>query len=278
MLVKACLQTLTILKRRQPNVVLGMGGFVAGPGGLMAWLLRIPLVIHEQNRVPGTTNRILAKFANRVLEAFPGSFAENINATWTGNPLRKDISSLGAAAHSAGNRIKVLVVGGSLGAQVLNEIVPEAAALIDKLEIKHQTGKDLFDQVKTGYENFGVKAEVLSFIDNMSKVYQWADLIICRAGAMTVSEIAAAGLPSILIPYPYAIDDHQTANARFLSDAGAGVMVSQEQFNTQQLAELLRGFQNNPEALVRMSRAATACAKLDATDTVAEICEQEANK
>ena len=150
MLVKACLQTLTILKRRQPNVVLGMGGFVAGPGGLMAWLLRIPLVIHEQNRVPGTTNRILAKFANRVLEAFPGSFAENINATWTGNPLRKDISSLGAAAHSAGNRIKVLVVGGSLGAQVLNEIVPEAAALIDKLEIKHQTGKDLFDQVKTG--------------------------------------------------------------------------------------------------------------------------------
>ncbi|MGR9013279.1 MAG: undecaprenyldiphospho-muramoylpentapeptide beta-N-acetylglucosaminyltransferase, partial [Gammaproteobacteria bacterium] len=258
LLVKACSQALKILRQRKPDVVLGMGGFVAGPGGLMAKLLGIPLIIHEQNRVPGTTNRLLARMANQVLEAFPGSFDKKVNAKFTGNPLRKQFvipfnsSFSKAEANSdvakangltpllekgALGGIKILVVGGSQGAQALNEVVPEALAELKNAEVRHQTGGAMQQQVETRYKALGVNAEVNAFIEDMVSAYQWADLVICRSGAMTVSEVAAAGVPAIFIPLPNAIDDHQTANARYLTDVGGGLLLMQKDLDAITLVE-----------------------------------------
>lgn len=276
MLLKSCSQAWKILRDRKPDVVLGMGGFAAGPGGLMAKMLGIPLIIHEQNRVPGTTNRLLAKFANKVLEAFPDSFPKSVKAICTGNPLRKEISAMGGHRSERQVPIKLLVVGGSLGAKILNETVPEAASRLKGISVKHQTGKVMADEVKASYEKLGVEAEVLSFIEDMAAAYQWADLIICRSGAMTVSEIAAAGLPGIMIPYPYAIDDHQTANARFLTDSNAGVLIHQNELNAEKLAKEITNILENPNGLDDMSQAASSCARLDAATVVADICIQEA--
>jgi UDP-N-acetylglucosamine--N-acetylmuramyl-(pentapeptide) pyrophosphoryl-undecaprenol N-acetylglucosamine transferase len=275
MLLDACFQALKILRRRQPSVVLGMGGFVAGPGGLMARMLGIPLVIHEQNRVPGTTNRLLAWFANVVLEAFPGSFDKNSGAICSGNPLREPIQMMQKQPRQLGSEMHILVLGGSQGAQILNEIVPQAVVSIPGVEVKHQTGKAMFDAVKTNYARLGIKATVLEFIEDMSAAYQWADMIICRAGAMTVSEAAAAGLPAILIPFPYAIDDHQTANARFLQDAGAGILLEQKNLSAATLTEQIKQMQGS---LKTMAKAALSCARLDATKTVADVCIAEANR
>jgi UDP-N-acetylglucosamine--N-acetylmuramyl-(pentapeptide) pyrophosphoryl-undecaprenol N-acetylglucosamine transferase len=276
MLFSACKQAIQVLRARRPDVVLGMGGFVAGPGGLMAKLLGIPLVIHEQNRVPGTTNRLLSGFANTVLEAFPGSFKKQKNAICTGNPLRKEFSNIEKKSNfSVARPLRILVVGGSLGAQVLNQVVPEAAAKIGNVEIKHQTGEKMLDQVQKAYAENNIKVEVLAFIDDMVSVYQWADLIICRAGAMTISEIAAAGLPAILIPFPHAVDDHQTANARYLVEANAGVLIAQDKLNSVLLADQVREIKNNLE---EMSKAAKECARLDATEAVAQVCIKEAKQ
>ena len=279
LLVKACLQALKILRQRKPDVVLGMGGFVAGPGGLMAKLLGIPLVIHEQNRVPGTTNRLLARMANQVLEAFPDSFNKKLNAKFTGNPLRKQF--IGCAEHKAAHQgINILVVGGSQGAQALNEAVPDAlAALVSDMangnavQIKHQTGAAMQKQVESRYEELGVNAEVNAFIENMVAAYQWADLAICRSGAMTVSEVAAAGVPAIFIPLPNAIDDHQTANARYLADAGAGLILMQKDLNA---ATLVEHITKVIKQLDVMSNTAKKYARLDATEIVADICMAEA--
>jgi len=273
MLVKACFQALTILRKRRPNVVLGMGGFVAGPGGLMAKLLGIPLVIHEQNRVPGTTNRMLAKIANQVLEAFPNSFKAAVNAKCTGNPLRKAFLNLPEKqGQTASQGINILVVGGSQGAQILNEIVPEAAAMLKDAHIRHQTGVAMFEQVQNRYKTLAVEAQVKAFIDDMVAAYQWADLVICRSGAMTVSELAAVGVPAILIPLPHAIDDHQTANARYLADAGAGLILLQRDLTATTLAEQITKIANN---LNEMAKAAKQCARLDATEVVAASCMAE---
>ncbi len=276
MLLLACKQAKTALQKRQPDVVLGMGGFVAGPGGLLAKIMGIPLIIHEQNRVPGTTNRLLSRIANVVLEAFPGSFKKTTNAVCTGNPLRKSFSIAIANKRFHKNKpLHILVVGGSLGAHILNQIVPSAVASTKNLKIKHQTGNKDLQLVKADYAANQTNAEVLPFIDDMAAAYQWADLIICRAGAMTISEIAASGLPSILIPYPYAIDDHQTANAKYLADAGAGILVPQQQLTAELLAETITKVNNNLE---QMSQAARQCANLDATEKVAQICIQEAKQ
>ena len=274
MLFAACKQAMQVMRGRRPNVVLGMGGFVAGPGGLMAKLLGIPLVIHEQNRVPGTTNRLLSGLANTILEAFPASFKKQKNAICTGNPLRKAFSNIQEKSNFLDARaLRILVVGGSLGAQILNQVVPEAAAKMGDVEIKHQTGKKMLEQVQKAYADNDVEAEVLAFIDDMVSVYKWADLIICRAGAMTISEIAAAGLPAVLIPFPHAVDDHQTANARYLEEANAGVLIAQEKLNPGLLADQVREVKNNLEG---MSKAAKLCARLDATEAVAEVCIKEA--
>ncbi len=286
LLLKACLQALKILRQRKPDVVLGMGGFVAGPGGLMAKLLGIPLIIHEQNRVPGTTNRLLARLANQVLEAFPGSFNKNLKAKFTGNPLRKQFSKgNGNTAKESG--LKILILGGSQGAQVLNEVVPEAVAVwinnqakmnktpqnCNTVKIKHQTGNVMQEQVLSRYKNLGIDAEVSAFVEDMMSAYQWADLVICRAGAMTVSETAAAEVPAIFIPLPNAIDDHQTANARYLTDAGAGLLLMQKDLNATTLAEHIGKLIDQIEV---MGNAVKKYARLDATKVVTRICMKEA--
>jgi UDP-N-acetylglucosamine--N-acetylmuramyl-(pentapeptide) pyrophosphoryl-undecaprenol N-acetylglucosamine transferase len=276
-LIQACLQARQILQSRKPNVVLGMGGFVAGPGAVMARWLGIPVVIHEQNRVPGTTNRLLVKLAaKKVLEAFPGSFPQAVNAINTGNPLRNEFIALpekAAWCPELQRPLRVLVVGGSQGAKVLNETVPKALSGRDNLQIRHQTGAVMQADVAANYQTLGVNAEVIAFIEDMAAAYQWADLIICRAGAMTVSEVAASGLPAIFVPLQNAIDDHQTANARYLSDAGAALLLPQLKLNADNLAEI---FQQGVTALASMGQAAKSLARLDATRTVADICSAEA--
>lgn len=272
-LVQACRQAKRILRERRPDVVLGMGGFVAGPGGLMAKTLGIPLVIHEQNRVPGTTNRWLARLAaNKILEAFPASFAPNVGAECTGNPLRSTFSvqpDKQAWTPDAGRNLRVLVLGGSQGAKVLNETVPAALATLANLEVKHQTGAAMQTEVESAYRSTGLNAEVVAFIDDMAAAYQWADLIVCRAGAMTVSEVAAAGLPAIFVPLLHAIDDHQTANAKYLADAGAALLLPQPELNAENLRKTITQAMTS---LHSMSRAAKAKAQLAATQTVADIC------
>jgi len=283
MLFKACLQAYKILRKRKPDVVLGMGGYVAGPGGLMARILGIPLVIHEQNRIPGTTNRLLARFANQVLQAFPNSFSMKLNAKHTGNPLRKRFVS--ASEHERKRKqvekeVRILIIGGSQGAQILNNIVPEAIAEFRALndqsitvKIIHQTGEALLSQVKDRYDALGVQAKTSSFIDDMVEVYQWADLVICRAGAMTVSEVSAMGLPAIFIPLPTAIDDHQAANARYLTDNGAALLLTQSELNPEILAEyIIKTLKNSNE----MRASTLNLARLDATTLVANYCSTEA--
>lgn len=272
-LLQACIQARRILLQRRPDVVLGMGGFVAGPGGLMAKWLGIPLVVHEQNRVPGTTNRWLVKLAaSKVLEAFPDSFPAAVGAICTGNPLRKAFRS--AAERTAwtpqtSRPLRILVLGGSQGAKVLNDNVPEALAGQPNVNIKHQTGTAMQAEVQGRYQNLGIAAEVSAFIDDMAAAYQWADLIVCRAGAMTVSEVAARGLPAIFVPLLHAIDDHQTANARFLTDAGAALLLPQPELNTANLRKLINQAMTS---LSSMSQAAKQQAKLHAAETVADIC------
>lgn len=275
-LLKACGQAWSILRRRKPDVVLGMGGFVAGPGGLMAKMLNIPLVIHEQNRVPGTTNRLLAKIADQVLEAFPDSFKKAVKAKCTGNPLRKQFQNLPETKGKVGHHgLRLLIIGGSQGAQVLNEVIPDALATLQEIEVRHQTGAVMQEQVAKRYQTLGVKAEATAFIQDMVSAYQWADIIICRAGAMTVSEVAAMSLPAILIPLPNAIDDHQMANARYLSDAGAGLVLPQKDLNAKNLIELITKAQQQLDV---MAKAAKTCARMDATEAVASYCISEASR
>jgi len=276
-LIQACLQARKLLHRRRPNVVLGMGGFVAGPGGLMAKYLGIPLVIHEQNRVPGTTNRWLVKLAaKKALEAFPESFSQSVNAIFTGNPLRKNLITDAVRIEwtpQSNRPVRILVLGGSQGAKVLNEIVPDALAALKDMSVKHQTGSAMQAEVVQRYQTLGLNADVIAFIDDMASVYQWADLIICRAGAMTVSEVAANGLPAILVPLPHAIDDHQTANARYLSEAGAALLLPQSELTATNLQNMIKQVLSS---LPAMSLAAKDKAKLDATETVADICAEVA--
>lgn len=270
MLIKTCLEAKKILNKRQPDVVLGMGGFVAGPGGLVAKLLGIPLVIHEQNRVPGTTNKLLAKVATKVLQAFPDSFKENKKAICTGNPLRATfLQKEKAEVRKDSDVLRLLVIGGSLGAQRLNQVMPETAKLLKNVAIRHQTGSKMQAEVEQNYADKKIPATVTAFIDDVAEAYRWADLVICRAGAMTISEVAAMGVPSILVPYPYAIDDHQTANAQYLAEAGAGFIIQQDKLEIGYLAETIKELIQNKNA---MAIAAKQSAKLDATQQVANYC------
>ena len=260
----------------RPDVVLGMGGYVSFPGGMMASLLKRPLAIHEQNSIPGLANRILAKLATRILAGFPGAFGSSIAVLWTGNPVRSEIGGIAAPARRYGARsgpLRLTVIGGSLGAQALNETVPQALALLPALDrptVTHQTGARHLDAVSTGYQRAGVTAELVPFISDMAKCYADSDLIISRAGASTIAELAAAGTASVLVPYPHAVDDHQTHNARFLAQHGAAVLLPQRELTPQKLADLLRGFTR--EALLVMAQRARSVAKPDATQLVADEC------
>ena len=273
MLLKACMQASTIIRQRQPDVVLGFGGFASGPGGIMSWMHRKPLVIHEQNRVPGTTNRLLKRFATRVLEAFPKSFTPDVGALCTGNPLRDGLKR-GSIKQQSPER-NILVLGGSLGAQALNEYVPMALCKVQKelpVNVIHQAGKKTIDLAKQQYEKAAVKADVTSFIDDMESAYSWADIVICRAGAMTISEIAVMGLPSVLVPLPGAIDDHQTKNAEYLSESGAAIHLPQKDLTSDVLAQYLLELLKSPKKLINMGEKATELAMPKATVIVANQC------
>lgn len=278
-LVHAMWQAFAILRARRPQVLLGMGGFASGPGGLVARLLRLPLVIHEQNTVPGLTNRALSRIATRTLQAFPGSFPAATSAEVCGNPVRADILNLPVPgerfAQRQGRKLKVVVIGGSLGAQALNEMMPQALALIDESgrpDVIHQAGRGKDEATREAYAEAGVLADVREFLNDMPAVYGEADLVICRAGALTVSELAAAGVAALLVPFPFAVDDHQTGNARFLVDAGAARLVQQRDLDPSLLAGLITELCGDRDQLLNMAQAARDLARPDATDCVAETC------
>lgn len=266
-------QSARAIFRVRPDVVLGMGGYISFPGGMMAAVLARPLVLHEQNSIAGLANKVLARVADRILVAFPNALK---NAEWTGNPVRRDIAQLPAPEQRFRNRtgnLKVLVVGGSLGAQVLNEMVPRALALIPELrrpEVTHQAGEKHLCMLESAYRQAGVSATTLAFIGDMSQAYATADVVICRAGALTVSELAAAGIASVLVPFPSAVDDHQTFNARYLTDKSAAVLLPQAELTPRKLADLLLGFTR--EKLLDMANRARALGKPDAAQIVASHC------
>jgi UDP-N-acetylglucosamine--N-acetylmuramyl-(pentapeptide) pyrophosphoryl-undecaprenol N-acetylglucosamine transferase len=260
----------------RPHVVLGMGGYVSFPGGMMAVLFDRPLVIHEQNALAGLANRVLAKLADRVLAGFPEAFGASTAVIWTGNPVREEIARLAPpearyAARAAA--LELLVVGGSQGAQALNTVVPAALARLDpqaRPRVTHQAGAAHEREVRERYRAFGVQAQVLAFIEDMAQHYARADLVICRAGASTIAEIAAAGIASVLVPYPHSMDDHQSANARFLAQRGAALLLPQREFTPERLAGLLAGFTR--ERLLAMAQEARAASRPDAARAVAQVC------
>lgn len=272
----ACGQSISIISKRKPSVVIGMGGFVSFPGGLIASLLNRPLVIHEQNSIAGLANRVLARIADQVLTAFPKVFPSSVKASLTGNPIRKEMTITPEPKLRFANRsgpLKILVVGGSLGARALNQIMPQVISSLPQVSrprVTHQAGNKHFDALQEVYRSAGVEVELLPFIDNMAERYAECDLIICRSGALTVAEIAAIGVASVLIPFPYAVDDHQTHNARFLSEVGAAEMIQESQLTAKKLVDLLRGLTR--EKLLHMAEAARKLGQPEATRKVAEVC------
>jgi len=278
-LARALAQSLAALRAERPAVVLGMGGYIAFPGGLGAALLRIPLVVHEQNSIAGLTNKVLARLAARVLVAFPDALP---GARWCGNPVREAIAAAPAPAERFAGRagpLRVLVVGGSLGAQALNDVVPQALALIPPSErprVTHQSGRAQLERLRENYARAGVDADVVDFIDDMARAYGDADLVVCRAGAMTVAELAAVGAAAVLVPFPFAVDDHQTTNARFLSERGAAVLMPQPELTPQRLAQWIA--QADRARLLEMAGRARAAARPDAADRVADACEEVARR
>jgi UDP-N-acetylglucosamine--N-acetylmuramyl-(pentapeptide) pyrophosphoryl-undecaprenol N-acetylglucosamine transferase len=266
-------QSARVIFRVRPDVVLGMGGYVSFPGGMMASLLNRPLVVHEQNSIAGLANRVLAEVADRRLTGFPDVLRKS---QWCGNPVRAEIATLAAPEErfrGRSGRLRVLVVGGSLGAQALNELVPHALALIPAEQrpmVTHQAGAKHLQALRDNYAAAGVESETCAFIEDMAGKYAVADVVICRAGALTVSELAAAGVASILVPFPHAVDDHQTYNARFLADAGAAVLIQQRDLTARKLADMLLSFTR--DRLLDMARRARALAKPDAAASVAAVC------
>jgi UDP-N-acetylglucosamine--N-acetylmuramyl-(pentapeptide) pyrophosphoryl-undecaprenol N-acetylglucosamine transferase len=273
-------QSLRVMRRRRPSVVLGAGGFVSGPGGVAAWLTRRPLVIHEQNAVAGMTNRLLARFARRVLEAFPASFPPSAHAERVGNPVRREISGIAAPAQRFAQRtgpLRVLVFGGSQGAARLNAVVPAALATLDAAHrpiVIHQAGERHLAQARELYTKHNVQADVRAFIDDMAEAYAWADLVVCRSGALTVSELAAAGLPALFVPFAAAVDDHQTLNAKFLVDAQAAVSIAESALTPPRLAQELQALLGRGRAgLGEMAARARSVAIVDADVRLADACD-----
>jgi UDP-N-acetylglucosamine--N-acetylmuramyl-(pentapeptide) pyrophosphoryl-undecaprenol N-acetylglucosamine transferase len=277
---KAVLMAKKIFREFQPNVVLGMGGYVSGPGGIAAWQMGIPLVVHEQNARAGTTNKWLAHFAQKVLSAFPDVLP---NAQCIGNPVRQDIVNIPVPEIRLPlqrDHLRLLVLGGSLGAQAINQLVPEALKLLaseNPIDVRHQSGEKHWDDTRARYQQAGVSGDVVAFIDDMASALAWADLVICRAGALTVSELSAAGVASLLIPFPFAIDDHQTANGAWLVKQGAAELRQQDALDAHQLAELIMNFSRDRNKILTMAQAARAASKPNSTIECADICLEVAN-
>jgi UDP-N-acetylglucosamine--N-acetylmuramyl-(pentapeptide) pyrophosphoryl-undecaprenol N-acetylglucosamine transferase len=280
-LLRALWQALSVMRRHRPAVVVGMGGFVTGPGGLAAWLCRRPLLIHEQNAIAGYSNRCLAPLAREVLTAFPSAFPHLRKARLIGNPVRRDIAALAPPALRLAGRegaLRLLVVGGSLGAMRLNNTVPRALALLagegslPGFKVRHQTGEKHLDATRAVYSEAGITADVTAFITDMAEALGWADLVICRAGALTIAELAAAGVASVLVPYPHAVDDHQTHNARFLVDAGAGQLLADATLTPGLLARELQAVCADRAMLLAMAEAARRVACPAAAEQLLDAC------
>lgn len=277
-LLAALVRTLRIMRRERPRAVLGMGGFAAGPGGLAAWLLGRPLVVHEQNAAAGLTNRVLARLARRVLCSFPGTFEAGLGAVVVGNPVRRAIAALPPPRERLAGRsgaVRLLVLGGSQGALSLNRVVPAALGELagdETVTVRHQAGHRTLDEARQGYREAGIDARVDAFVEDMAEAYGWADLVIGRAGALTVAELAAAGLGSVLVPYPHAVDDHQRLNAAWLADVDAAIVVPPDRLTAELLAETLRPLVSDRQRLLAMAEAARGRARPDAARLVAEAC------
>ena len=271
-------QACRVIHRLQPDVVLGMGGFVSGPGGIASWLLRRPLIVHEQNATAGLTNKWLACVATKVLEGFPDTFPARNKAVTTGNPVRLEIAEILPPESRLQGRVsplRLLVIGGSLGAHAINELLPKALARLPADQrplVRHQAGDKHADTTRLAYETAGVSAEVTPFIAEMGQAYGWADIVLCRAGALTIAELCAAGLGAILIPYPYAVDDHQTANANYLVKNDAALLIQQAVLTEDGLAEIIQQLSQSPARRMAMAHAAYQLRKVDATTKVLEIC------
>lgn len=281
-IIKATLQAHKVIKEFKPDVVIGMGGFASGPGGVATWLNNLPLVLHEQNAVPGLTNKLLSRIAKKVLTGFDKTFPEQMRGdknkeskfTWVGNPVRSEFATF-TEKSSTQMPINLLVVGGSLGAQVLNQNVPMALTNLQQINVRHQTGAGHLASVKAAYSESSLAAdcyELMEFITDIPAAYAWADLVICRAGALTVAEVAAAGVPAIFVPLPHAVDDHQTKNAQTLVDVEAALLLPQNELTAEKLTDLLKSYMNTPEKLLEMGRRAKSLARLDAAERVAHCC------
>ncbi|NND45634.1 MAG: undecaprenyldiphospho-muramoylpentapeptide beta-N-acetylglucosaminyltransferase [Xanthomonadales bacterium] len=277
-LLRAVLDARACLKRVQPRCAVSFGGFAAGPGGLAAWTRGVPLLVHEQNRLPGLTNRILARLARRVLQAFPDTFPGRLEPVTCGNPVRSSIATLpepAARFFQRSGRPRLLVTGGSQGAGSLNRTVPEALARLPaelRPHVCHQSGRGQAEQTAERYQAAGLEAEVSEFIENMAGAYAWADIVVCRSGALTVSELAAAGVGSILVPFPHAVDDHQAYNAGFLVDSGAALMLREAQMSSESLAALLEPRLGDRAELLKMAEAARSLGVQDSAGRVADAC------
>lgn len=284
MLLKSVWQSLSVIKAVQPDVVLGFGGYASGPGGLAAWLRKVPLIIHEQNAVAGTTNKLLAKLAKQVLVAFPTAFPTLAKQQLVGNPVRAELidAALTPAASKvlADNSLNILVIGGSLGAKALNEQLPAIfakAAAFGQINVQHQTGTALLAATANEYKALaqpGLSVSVAAFIDDMAAAYRWANIVICRAGASTVSEVASAGVAAIFVPLPNAIDDHQTANANWLSQQDAALVLKQTELTAANLLPLLQQWLTDKTPLQQLASAAKSCALDNATQSVVQFCQQ----
>jgi UDP-N-acetylglucosamine--N-acetylmuramyl-(pentapeptide) pyrophosphoryl-undecaprenol N-acetylglucosamine transferase len=278
MLLRAVFQAFKLLGDHRPVCAVSFGGYAAGPGGLAARLRGIPLLVHEQNRIPGMTNRVLARLARKILQAFPGTWEERLKPETCGNPVRKSVTDLAAPGLRMTDRdgkARLLVTGGSQGARALNRLVPEALSILSaemNFETRHQAGKGWRDETIEAYRLAGVAAEVTEFIDDMAGAYGWADVVVCRSGALTVSELAAAGVASILVPFPHAVDDHQTRNAEFLVEAGAAILMPEAGIDSGALAEVLRKLMGSRQKLVSMAENARGVSVPDSADRVALLC------
>ncbi|TAN06097.1 MAG: undecaprenyldiphospho-muramoylpentapeptide beta-N-acetylglucosaminyltransferase [Rhodanobacteraceae bacterium] len=278
MLARALIGAWRVLRDAKPRSVLSLGGYVAGPGGIAAWLQRCPLLVHEQNRIAGFTNRVLAKLARRVMGGFPDAFPAALHAEWTGNPVRAEIAALPApATRFAGRagRPRLLVLGGSLGARTLNLGLPSALALIPaerRPEVLHQCGRAHVEATRASYARAEVAATVESFIADMAQAYAWADFAVCRAGALTLAELAAAGLGAILMPFPQAVDDHQTKNAESFVAAGAAELLQDRDFDAARFAGMLERLLRDSDKRLAMANAARTLAKPDAAEVIAQRC------
>lgn len=277
-LLRAVFQAFRLLGVHKPACAVSFGGYAAGPGGLAARLRGIPLLVHEQNRIPGMTNRVLARFAAKILQAFPGTWPEKLQPISCGNPVRKAVVDLAEPSLRLAGRqgpVRVLVTGGSQGARALNFLVPQALSLLSaglECQVRHQAGTGRVNETENAYSGIDYSVEVTEFIVDMAAAFDWADLVICRAGALTVSELAAAGLASVLVPFPHAVDDHQTRNAEFLVEAGAAVLMQEAQSDARSVSSVLEALMSDRERLLAMATNARNSSVPDSAERVAELC------